>query len=88
MQNIFVTSVGYVLGILIVLVLAGICLKPIKFILKIGINSVLGLGAIWLINFLGASLGIHIGLNPVTAVAVGALGVPGVILILLLQIFY
>ncbi len=88
MQNIFVTSVGYVLGILIVLVLAGICLKPIKFILKLGINSVLGLGAIWLINFLGASFGIHIGLNPVTAVAVGALGVPGVILILLLQIFY
>lgn len=88
MQNIFVTSVGYVLGILIILILAGVCLKPIKFILKLGINSVLGLLAIWVINFLGASLGIHIGLNPVTAVAVGALGVPGVILILLLQIFY
>lgn len=88
MQNIFVTSVGYILGILVVLVLAGICLKPIKFIMKMALNSVLGLGAIWLINFIGASFGIHIGLNPITAVAVGALGVPGVILILLLQIFY
>ena len=88
MENIFVTSVGYILGILIVFVIAGICLKPLKLTIKLILNSVIGMGAVWLINFLGASLGIHIGINPITAVVVGALGLPGVILILLLQIFY
>lgn len=88
MQNLFITSVGYVLGILIVLVLAGVCLKPVKFIIRLALNSVLGGAAIWLINLAGGAFGIHIGLNPITSVAVGALGVPGVILILILQIVY
>jgi len=88
MQNVFVTSVGYILGILIILVIAGVCLKPVKFIIRVFLNSVLGGALIWIINFLGAGFGVHIGLNPVTSVAVGALGVPGVIIILILQIIY
>ncbi len=88
MEVSFVTLVGYLLGILIVFVISGFFLKPIKFILKLALNSLLGMGAIYIINYLFTGFGIHIGLNPVTAVAVGALGVPGVILILLLQIFY
>ncbi len=88
MEISFITAVGYVLGILIVLVISGIFLKPVKFALKLALNSVLGMGAIALINFLGQGFGINIGLNPVTAIAVGVLGLPGVIVILLLQIFY
>ncbi len=88
MQTTFITAVGYILGVLVILVLAGVCLKPVRFVLKLAVNSALGMALIAIINFLGSGAGIHIGLNPVTAVAVGALGVPGVILILILQIFY
>ena len=88
MKEIFVNGVGYLLGILVIVVASGIFLKPIKFILKLAANSAAALCLIALINFLGSDFGIHIGLNPITAVAVGALGVPGLIGILLLQIFY
>lgn len=88
MQEIFVNSVGYILGILVVLVVSGIFLKPIKFVLKLVANSVAGALLLYLINLLGKGIGIHIGLNPITAVAVGIFGLPGVIAILLLQIFY
>ena len=84
----FVSIVGYILGILIVCVVSGIFLKPIKFVLKLILNSAVGMGIIALVNLIGSGAGIHIGLNPVTAIVVGSLGVPGVILVLLLQVFY
>ena len=86
MEISFVSVVGYALGILIVCVLSGIFLKPAKFVLRLIANSALGMGLMAIINL--TDIGIHIGLNPVTAVVAGALGVPGIILILLIQIFY
>ena len=88
MESVFVNGVGYILGLLVVIVISGVFLKPITFIIKLLLNSVLGLLCIAVINFLASPAGINIGLNPITAIAVGVLGVPGVILILLAQIFY
>lgn len=88
MGETFVTAVGYILGVLVVLVISGIFLKPIKFVAKLVLNSILGLLFMMLINFLGSGSGINIGINPVTAVGVGVLGVPGVIAILIMQIFF
>jgi len=45
----------------------------------------LGWGAIWLINYLGENVGIHIGRNSVNAGAVGMLGLPGVGLLFMLR---
>lgn len=88
MQTTFATVVGFLLGLLIIFVIARVFLKPVKFIIKLVANSVLGAFFIWIINLLGKGICVHIGLNPVTAIVAGALGIPGVILILLLQIFY
>lgn len=88
MELTFSTAMGYLLGMLIIFVVGWVFLKPVKFIIRLAANSVLGGVFIWIINLLGKTAGIHIGLNPVTAIVAGALGIPGVILILLLQIFY
>ena len=88
MELTFSVAVGYILGLMIIFVLARICLKPIKFIIKLLLNSVLGAAALFIINTIGTIAGIHIGINAVTAVAVGILGLPAIILILLLQIFF
>ena len=88
MQMTFSVAVGYVLGLMIIFVLARISLKPIKFILKIVLNSVAGGLLIFLINVIGGIWGINIGINAVTAVAVGILGIPAVIVMLILQIFF
>ena len=48
-------------------------------------NAILGGIALWLINTAGKFIGISVAINPVTALTVGFLGIPGLILILLLQ---
>lgn len=84
----FSIVVGYILGIMIVFVLAKISLKPIKFILRILLNSTLGGLALLAVNTLGKAFGIHIGINAITSVAVGILGLPSIIVMLILQLFF
>ena len=84
----FKEIMGYVLGVLTVLVVSGVCLKPMKTIVRFLLNSAAGMGLCMLINYIFTPMGIHIGINPVTAVILGMLGVPGLIMILIAQIFY
>lgn len=58
---------------------------PLKAILKILLNSILGGLIIFVINLVGATFGIHIGLNIVTSLIVGILGIPGAVLLIVLQ---
>ena len=84
----FGTVVGYLLGILIVFVAAKIFYAPFKKILKFLLNSVIGIGVLFLINMLGPVLNIYIGINAVSALIVGVLGIPGLCLLMLLQVFF
>jgi inhibitor of the pro-sigma K processing machinery len=59
--------------------------KPIKIIFKLILNTIIGFLALFVINYLGAFIGISIAVNWINAVIVGVLGVPGVALILLLK---
>lgn len=88
MQATFQMVVGYILGLLIILVIAGISLKPIKFMVRLLINSAVGALLLFVINFVGKYVGISIGINAITSLVVGVLGIFGVILILILQIFF
>ena len=58
---------------------------PLKVALRVLINSVLGFGALWLLNLTGGVTGIALGLNIFNSLTVGILGVPGLFLLLLLQ---
>ena len=59
---------------------------PIKKILKIIINSILGGLLIYIINTIGGQFGFHIGLNIVTTLCIGLLGAPGGILLIILKL--
>ena len=84
----FVSIVGYILGSLVVFVIAGICLKPIKTVVRLLLNCILGGVLLLIINAVGTRFGINIGINPLTSICVGLLGVPGVVGLLVLQIFF
>ena len=84
----FGTILAFILGLLIIFVSAKIFFAPLKFILKLIANSVIGAIILYLINLLQPILNIYIGVNPVSALTVGILGVPGLCLLLLLQIFF
>ena len=79
-------STGTVIIIAVLIIILFFILKtPVKIILKLILNTVIGFGALFLINYLGGMIGISIAVNWLNAVIVGVLGVPGVALILLLQ---
>ena len=82
----FSTIIGYILGLLVLFVVTRILLKPLKVFVRLLANSVVGVLLMMLINAL--PLGLYIGINPITALAAGILGVPGVCLLLVLQIFF
>ena len=84
----FSTAIGYILGLLILFVITKIFFTPIKFIIRLIANSILGALALWLLNLLRPFIGIYIGINPITALVTGLLGIPGICLLLLLQIIF
>ena len=74
---------------LVLLFLVVACVRlfsaPLKVALRVLINSVLGFGALWLLNLTGGVTGIALGLKIFNSLTVGILGVPGLFLLLLLQ---
>lgn len=60
---------------------------PFSKIIKLIINSILGAVLIWGINKATATFGFHIGLNMITSVFIGILGIPGAILLIVINFF-
>ena len=79
---------------LTIILAAAVVLLLAKFVLRVNtkrlveliINILLGIVVLWLINKFGGSLGISIPINIITGLVVGILGLPGVIILLLLNL--
>lgn len=76
---------AYGFGIVLLYIVGYLLLAPLKVIFKLILNSILGGVFVVIINFLGDFLTIHIPLNAITAIITGFLGIPGVILLLLID---
>lgn len=59
----------------------------IKKIIGLVINGVLGVILLTIFNYFGAIFGVTIGINLLTALIAGILGVPGVIIMVLFKLF-
>ena len=73
--------------IIFILIFEKILLFPMRKVFKLILNTFLGGLAIWIINIIGTSFDFHIGLNIITSIIVGILGIPGAILLILLKVF-
>ena len=85
-MNIDSNILTYLACICFLFVFGRVFIVPIKKVLKLVINSVLGGIAIFLINLIGANFGFHIGLNILTSILVGILGLPGVICLVIVKL--
>lgn len=83
----FNTIIPYIIGVVLLFFLGKIFVLPIKSILKLIGNSVLGAILIYLINLIGGAFNFHIGLNFITILFVALLGVPGAVVLTLIKIF-
>lgn len=76
----------YIIGLVLLYIVGIILVFPIKKIFKLIGNGIIGGLTLLLFNFVGKYFGLVITINPLNAIIVGFLGVPGVILLLILQI--
>ena len=70
-----------------IMIIGKIFIVPIKIIVKVLINSILGIALLYVINMIGVNWGLHIGINIVTALTVGILGIPGAALLAVIKMF-
>lgn len=81
-----VNIITYLACICFLFLFGRIFIVPIKKILKLVLNSIIGGVVIFLINLVGANFGFHIGLNFFTSVLVGLLGLPGVVVLVIIKL--
>jgi inhibitor of the pro-sigma K processing machinery len=84
----FGVIVAYAVGIILLLIIGRLLLTPLKVVLKLVVNALLGAAAILLVNWIGGLFGFHIAFNIYTSFIVGTLGVPGFILLVLLKLLF
>ena len=76
-------------AILIPMVLLGLLLRllvlPIRWSLKLFVNSACGFVCLWLLNSVSGFTGFYFPINYVTAITAGFLGLPGIGLLAALQ---
>lgn len=77
---------AYGIGLIVIFIIIKIFYTPIKFMIKVMINSVFGGIILFVLNLVGNSFGMSIGINAFTALITGMLGAPGLSMLLLLQI--
>ena len=79
MENIFVLFIP----VLIALLVFRLLFSQVKLIWKIAVNSLSGFLCLWLLNLASGITGIVFEINFITALLVGFLGVPGILLLLI-----
>lgn len=82
------TIATYAAGIIILFIVAKLFLMPIKLIIKLVWNALLGGALLWLVNLVGGIFGFAIAINWMSALIVGLLGIPGVILLVIWKLFF
>ncbi len=61
--------------------------RLLGWMLRLAWRAAVGGAAIWALDLVGASLGVHVGINPFTVLLVGVLGLPGLALLVALRVW-
>jgi len=74
-------------GLVLLYVLLRLLYTPLKYLLLVAGNAIVGAALIWVFNMAGATWQLHVAVNPVTAACVGLLGLPGLAAFALIERF-
>ena len=81
----FSVILAYAFGLLLLFIVGWLLVMPVKFLLRLLYNGIIGGIMLWILNLVGGFFNVQVAINPVTALIAGFLGIPGVLLILILQ---
>ncbi len=74
--------------VLFCILLLKILSAPIRLAFKLLINAGFGFIILFIVNFFGDFVGISLGMNFINAIIIGLLGVPGVVLLIIINLFF
>ena len=74
--------------IAVIILLLKIIAAPMKLAFKLLLNALFGFIILFVFNFFVDFVGFTLGINWVNALIIGCLGVPGVILLILIKLFF
>ena len=77
---------SFLVALIVLYIVLKIIAAPVKIIIKLMINAFVGGVVLFLINLVGAGFGFALNITWLTSLIVGIFGVPGVVLVILLQI--
>ena len=78
---------AFVVGVVLLALVLKIIAFPVKKIIQLVINAIIGGVLLYIINIFGASIGFTLDITWWSALIVGILGVPGVIIVAIIQLF-
>lgn len=76
------TIMAFLLGLVLLYIIGMLLVVPIRLLIKLLINGLIGGVILFLFNLIGGIFGLTIAINPLNALIVGILGIPGVVLLL------
>lgn len=76
---------AYAFGLILLYIIGYLLLVPIKWIVKLVYNGIVGGVMLLILNFVGGFFDYRIAINPITALVAGFLGIPGVIVMMILR---
>ncbi len=79
---------AYAVGIIFLFFIGRLFLVPLKILLKLVYNCILGAILLIVVNYIGRNFGFSIPLNIFSAALVGFLGIPGMLLLVALKVLY
>lgn len=82
----FSTIIAFAIGLVALYILGKLLVVPVRILSKLIINGIVGGITLLIVNLVGGLIGISIAITPVTALIAGFLGVPGVVLLLIIQL--
>lgn len=74
--------IAYAVGLIAIYFIGKMFLMPVKLIWKLIYNGMIGGVMLWLVNLVGANFNFELGINFVSVLVAGFLGIPGVILLI------
>lgn len=81
----FTTIIAYLFGAIILYITIWIFYKPLLVLMKYVKKTAIGCLCICAFNFAAEFLGLSIGVNLITSMVTGILGLPGIALLIILQ---
>lgn len=70
------------------LVILYVIIKLLKWPIKLLLNGILGVVMLYLVNMVGVYFDFSIPINIINALIAGILGIPGIVILIIFQVFF